>query len=78
VIQNPGIQIFIIRIPLLTEKQISWAKANSIPRGRSHQIALGRNNGKTELNVTVPPNCTATIYFLRKGDNGARKNGLGK
>jgi alpha-L-rhamnosidase len=59
----PGFRKFIIRIPLLTETQISWAKAEfDSPAGliKSH---WERNNGKTELNVTVPPNCTATIYF---------------
>jgi alpha-L-rhamnosidase len=61
--EAPGFRKFIIRIPLLTDTQISWAKAEfDSPSGliKSH---WERNIGKTELDVTVPPNCTATIYF---------------
>ncbi len=75
----PGFRKFIIRIPLLTETQISWAKAEfDSPAGliKSH---WERNNGKTELNVTVPPNCTATIYFPdEKGKTIHEKSGLAK
>jgi len=75
----PGFRKFIIRIPLLTETQISWAKAEfDSPAGliKSH---WERNNGKTELNVTVPPNCTATIYFPdENGKTVHEKTGLSK
>jgi alpha-L-rhamnosidase len=73
----PGFRKFIIRIPLLTEAQISWAKAEfDSPAGliKSH---WERSDGKTELNVTVPPNCTATIYFPdEKGKTVHEKTGL--
>lgn len=75
----PGFRKFIIRIPLLTETQISWAKAEfDSPAGliKSH---WERSDGKTELNVTVPPNCTATIYFPdEKGKTVHEKTGLAK
>lgn len=75
----PGFRKFIIRIPLLTEAQISWAKAEfDSPAGliKSH---WERSDGKTELNVTVPPNCTATIYFPdEKGRTVHEKTGLAK
>jgi hypothetical protein len=41
---------------------------------------LERSDGKKELNVTVPPNCTARFIFDEKG-NGAEKriaNKIGK
>jgi len=75
----PGFRKFIIRIPLLTEAQIAWAKAEfDSPAGliKSH---WERSDGKTELNATVPPNCTATIYFPdEKGKTVHEKKGLAK
>jgi alpha-L-rhamnosidase len=75
----PGFKKFIIRIPLLTDTQISWAKAEfDSPAGliKSHWV---RSNEKTELNVSVPPNCTATIYFPEEnGKTIQEKSGLSK
>jgi alpha-L-rhamnosidase len=75
--EAPGFRKFLIRIPLLTETQISWAKAEfNSPAGliKSH---WKHNGGKTELNVTVPPNCTATIYFPdENGKTVYEKTGL--
>ena len=75
----PGFRKFIIRIPLLTETQISWAKAEFDSPAGLIKSYWERNKGKTELNVTVPPNCTATIYFPdEKGKTVHEKTGLAK
>lgn len=60
---EPGFRKFDIRLPKLTEKQMQWASAEfDSPAGMiiSH---WKREKGKTELQVTVPPNCSATVYF---------------
>lgn len=75
----PGFRKFAIRIPKLTETQISWAKASfDSPSGMIHS-EWKKENGKTTLNVTVPPNCTATIYFPdENGRNIEETTGLTK
>lgn len=60
---SPGFRKFDIRVPDFPEEEISWAKADfSSPAGtiRSH---WSRENGKTILQVTVPPNCKAVVHF---------------
>ncbi|MFZ6038251.1 MAG: family 78 glycoside hydrolase catalytic domain [Bacteroidota bacterium] len=75
----PGFRKFIIRIPLLSEAQISWAKAEFDSPAGLIKSYWERNKGKTELNVTVPPNCTATIYFPdEKRKTVHEKTGLAK
>ena len=58
-----GFRKFIIRVPKLSETEISNAKASfNSPAGLIESL-WKRENGKTELLVTVPPNCAATILF---------------
>lgn len=64
----PGFRKFMIRIPKLTETQISAAKASFHSPAGLIESSWKRKDGKTELNVTVPPNCTATVWF--PDDNG--------
>ncbi|SDZ92095.1 alpha-L-rhamnosidase [Porphyromonadaceae bacterium KH3R12] len=64
----PGFRKFMVRIPKLTETQISSAKASFDSPVGLIESSWKRKNGKTELNVTVPPNCTATVLF--PDDNG--------
>ncbi|RNC65986.1 alpha-L-rhamnosidase [Proteiniphilum sp. X52] len=59
----PGFRKFMIRIPQLTETQISNAKASFDSPAGWIESAWKRENGKTTLNVTVPPNCIATVLF---------------
>ncbi|HTN69199.1 MAG TPA: family 78 glycoside hydrolase catalytic domain [Dysgonamonadaceae bacterium] len=59
----PGFRKFAIRIPKLTETQVSWAKASFNSPSGIIRSEWKRENGKITFNVTVPPNCTATIYF---------------
>lgn len=59
----PGYRKFIVRVPKLTESQLSWAKADfDSPAGliKSHWERVGET---LQLSVTVPPNCSATIMF---------------
>lgn len=64
----PGFRKFVVRIPKLTETQISDAKASFDSPAGLIESSWKREKGKTELNVTVPPNCTATVLF--PDDNG--------
>lgn len=75
----PGFRKFDIRVPDLKENQLSWAKADyNSPRGLI-QSYWKRENGKTTLSVTVPPNCEATVYFPDETDRKIRVNsGLAK
>ena len=59
----PGFRKFEVRVPKLTETQISDAKAAFDSPAGLIESSWKRENGKTELNVTVPPNCTATVLF---------------
>ena len=66
---GPGFRKFIIRVPKLSEAQISHASASFDSSAGMIESSWKRKNGKTELHVTVPPNCTATILF--PDDNNA-------
>ncbi len=59
----PGFRKFEVRVPKLTETQISDAKAAFDSPAGLIESSWKRENGKTVLNVTVPPNCTATVLF---------------
>jgi len=60
---NPGFRKFTIRIPKLTETQISWAKADFDSPAGLIRSSWKREKGKLMLEVTVPPNCSATVWF---------------
>ncbi len=60
---SPGFRKFDIRVPDFPEEQISWAKAGYNSPAGMVQSHWQRENGKTTLSVTVPPNCEATVYF---------------
>lgn len=64
----PGFRKFEIRVPSLSENQISSATASFDSPAGLIESSWERENGKTQLNVTVPPNCTATVLF--PDDNG--------
>jgi len=71
---SPGFRKFDIRIPKFSEEQISWAKADfNSPAGMIHSH-WRRENGKTTLSVTVPPNCEATVYFPDESGREIREN----
>ena len=60
---SPGFRSFDIRIPSLNESQLSRAAADYDSPAGMIQSRWRRENGRTELNITVPPNCSATVYF---------------
>ena len=60
---NPSFRKFSIRMPRLTETQISWAEASFDSPSGMIRSQWKRDNGAIEFNVTVPPNCMATIYI---------------
>lgn len=60
---TPGFRKFEIRVPQLTETEISSASASFNSPAGVIESSWKRENGKTELKVTVPPNCTATVLF---------------
>jgi alpha-L-rhamnosidase len=61
--ENPGFRKFSIRIPKLTETDISWAKADFDSPAGLIRSSWKREKGKLMLEVTVPPNCSATVWF---------------
>lgn len=60
---SPGFRKFDIHVPEFSEEQISWAKATFDSPAGTIQSHWKRENGKTQLNVVVPPNCTAIVHF---------------
>lgn len=59
----PGYRKFDLRIPKLSGNQISWVKTEFNSPAGVIKSQWKKENGKTSFAVTVPPNCSATIYF---------------
>ena len=59
----PGFQKFIIKPPKLNENQISWANTTYESPAGGIKTAWQRKKGILTLEVTVPPGCSATVYF---------------
>jgi alpha-L-rhamnosidase len=78
-IEKPGYRKFIVRVPNLNEEQMSWAKADfDSPAGliKSH---WQRDGSSVQLDVTVPPNCSATVWFPNtEGMTVSESSGLAK
>ena len=70
----PGFRKFEVRVPKFTETQISEAKASFDSPAGLIESEWKRKDGKTVLNVTVPPNCTATILFPDDNKNAVSVN----
>ncbi|NDV93973.1 alpha-L-rhamnosidase [Dysgonomonas sp. 521] len=77
--ENPGFNKFIVRVPLLKEEQINWANASfDSPAGRI-KSSWKRENGKVVLEVSVPANTSAKIYFPEKDSSKIiEKSGISK
>ena len=71
---SPGFRTFDIRIPKLAESQISWAEGDFDSPVGMIQSHWKRENGRIELNVTVPPNCNATVYFPNEEGRTVKDN----
>lgn len=70
----PGFRKFIVRIPKLSETQISSAKASFDSPAGLIKSEWTRENGKTSLDVTVPPNTIATVMFPSNNGNSIHVN----
>ncbi|WP_332457378.1 family 78 glycoside hydrolase catalytic domain [Petrimonas sp.] len=71
---SPGFRKFDIRVPDFPEEHISWAKANFNSPAGVIQAHWRKEDGKTTLSVTVPPNCAATVYFPDAPGRKIREN----
>lgn len=60
---HPGYRKFGLRIPKLTEDQLNWAVAEFNSPAGLIKSYWKKANGRTKFVVTVPPNCSATVYF---------------
>ena len=61
--REPGFRKFDIRLPKLTETEMQWARASFDSPAGMITSSWKRDHGKAEIDLTVPPNCTATVYF---------------
>lgn len=59
----PGFRKFSVKVPLSSETQVTSVSATHNSFSGQIESSWKRQNGTTELTVTVPPNCMATIYF---------------
>ena len=59
----PGFRKFSLRVPRFTGEQLRWAKAAFDSPSGNIKAHWKRENNKLVYLVTIPPNCTATIYF---------------
>mgnify|MGYP000955667237 CR=1 FL=1 len=60
--RKPGFQHFIITVPNVPEKELSEATTNFDSPAGLIRTKWKRTNGRITLDVTVPPNCSATIH----------------
>ncbi|MBF6597882.1 MAG: family 78 glycoside hydrolase catalytic domain [Fermentimonas sp.] len=78
-VESPGYRKFTVRIPNLREDQISWAKANFNSPAGLIKSQWQRSGSSIQLNVTVPPNCSATVWFPNiEGMTVSESSGLAK
>ncbi|HKG08291.1 MAG TPA: family 78 glycoside hydrolase catalytic domain [Pedobacter sp.] len=64
--ESPGFQKFIVRPPMLTEAEMPWAKASFDAPAGLIKTAWQRKDGKISLQISVPPNCTASLRLTEK------------
>lgn len=62
----PGFQKFIVRLPLLTATQMPWAKATYDSPAGLIKTSWQRKDGQVAVQVSVPPNCSATLELSEK------------
>ena len=74
----PGYRNFVVRIPKLTESQVSWAKADFDSPAGLIKSYWKREGSSLQLNVTVPPNCIATVWFPNEGKEVSENSGLAR
>lgn len=60
---NPGYKHFFIRPPLAGETNIEWANGSFDSPAGLIKSSWTTKEGKVRLEITVPPNTSATVYF---------------
>lgn len=61
--EKPGFQHFIITVPNIPENKLSAAQTSFDSPAGLIKTSWKKQNGSLALNVTVPPNCTGTVYL---------------
>lgn len=69
-----GYRKFIVKVPKLTANQLSWAKADFDSPAGLIKTYWRRDGVKLQLSVTVPPNCSATIWFPEESSEKITEN----
>ncbi len=62
-VDSKGFRHFVIRPPVLQDARIKWAKATLETHVGTIKSQWKRNNGSIAIEITVPPNCTATVFI---------------
>lgn len=65
-----GFRHFVVRPPLLTSAQLKWAHASFNASAGEIKTAWQREGNRLTLEISVPPNCTATVEL--PGQEAAR------
>lgn len=66
---NPGFRKFIVRVPRLSESPVAWAKASFDSPVGIIKSSWHRRGGLLTLEVTIPPNSKAWVYFPAARNN---------
>ncbi len=61
--EHPGFQHFMVRPPLLSAAQMPWAEASFRSPAGLIKTRWERSKGRLSIDLTVPPNCTATLQL---------------
>jgi alpha-L-rhamnosidase len=71
---HPGFQRFIIRPPLVDATPLTWVKASyDAPAGKIN-VAWEKKGGNFKMNVIVPANTKATVYFPFKSKQAVQSS----
>lgn len=69
---NPGFRKFIVRVPRLSESPVAWAKASFDSPVGIIKSSWHRRGGLLTLEVTIPPNSKAWVYFPAARNNSTK------
>ena len=69
---KPGFQHFNITVPDIPENELNEATTRFNSPAGMIKTQWKRSNGRVWLAVTVPPNCTATVYMPLRANAGTK------
>ena len=69
---KPGFQHFIVTVPDIPENELNEATTRFNSPAGMIKTQWKRSNGRVWLAVTVPPNCTATVYMPLRANAGTK------